>query len=103
MMTCVSCQALAYGYINANVTSVRIDQTTGFGMVIFDQNLNGTRPGCSSTIPNALAFNTNTAAGKAVYALVLSAKLSGTPVNAIGLGTCSVYGNYVEDWDYGLL
>jgi len=70
-------------------------------MVIFDQPVGGSPPGC--VIPaynNALAFSGT--AGKQIMALALLAKASGTPLSVVyGTGTCNSYGSYVEDWAYG--
>src|SRR5262245_51749710 len=82
----LSSQILAAGSINARVTSVRIDQS-GNGMIFFDQNVTNS-PGCViSAYLNALAFNTNTAAGKSIYAMGLAAKAQGSTVVAYGLGS----------------
>jgi hypothetical protein len=94
-------QANAIGsVVNAKVVQVRID-SNGAGMVIFDQPIGGTPPGC--VIPyyaNALAFNGS--AGKQIMALALFAKATNSPLsNVYGTGSCSSYGSYVEDWGYG--
>ena len=102
-LACISLQSFAAGSITAKVLAIRVDQT-GNGMVIFDQNVGGSPPGCvTSTYQKALAFNTNTSAGKAIYAMALSAKAMDSTITANGLGSCSVFGSYVEDWDYGVL
>ena len=51
---------------------------------------------------SALALNSD-AAGKAVLALALAAKAQDSPITVIGLGTCSNFSSYVEDWDYGVI
>lgn len=98
----IPCPVLAAGSISGTVTSIRIDQS-GNGMVFFDKNVSGTPPGCViSAYQNAFAFNTNTAGGKAIYAMVIAAKASGATIVAYGLGTCGTFGSYVEDWDTGV-
>jgi hypothetical protein len=95
----VACAAGAVD--SAKVVQVRIDQD-GKGMVIFDRPMAGTPPGCVvSVYANALAFG-NTPSGRAVMALALTAKTTGSTVTAYGLGTCAVYGSYAEDWNYGV-
>ena len=95
-------QATAAGSISAKVVAIRVDRT-GNGMVYFDQNVGGSPPGCViSAYQSALAFNTNTAGGKAIYALALSAKAMGSTIGVVGLGTCGIFGHSVEDWDYGV-
>jgi hypothetical protein len=94
-------QALGIGALsNVHVTSVRVD-SDGHGIVTFDQPMGGTPPSCViSAYTNALSFGgTN---GKAILALALAAKAQGLTISVYGLGTCSNYGNYVEDWDYGV-
>lgn len=95
-------QALAGGAVTAKVVQVRIDQS-GQGVVTFSQPLSGSTASCAdSGYANALAFNTNTAAGKAIMALALAAKATGDTVSVYGTGTCSIYGNWIEDWSYGV-
>ncbi|HKS72848.1 MAG TPA: hypothetical protein VJQ82_06585 [Terriglobales bacterium] len=82
------------------IVDVRID-STGKGVVFFSANLTG-NPSCvQSGYGNGLAFDANTAGGKAILAFALSAQATGLHMSVFGLGTCSVYGNYVEDWNYG--
>lgn len=101
---CVTLKAEAAGFVLGKVAAVRVDKD-GRGMVIFDRNLSASPASCvSSTYANALAFNSATAAGRAILAMALSAKLSGTNVTAYGTGTCAIYnGSYVEDMDYGIM
>lgn len=98
----VSQVAAAAGTVYSTVVAVRVD-ATGRGMVVFNDNIGGTPPACRhSSYFNALAFDANTAGGKAILALALSAKATGSPVQANGNGTCIAYGGaFVEDWDYG--
>lgn len=92
-------QAHAAGTISSRVLQVRVDQD-GRGMVIFEQPVGGSPASCvGSGYRNMLAFNANTAAGKAIMSLALSAKFSGALVTAYGTGTCDIYGGQaVEDW-----
>jgi len=96
----VSSQASAYGWVaDAKVLQVRVDKN-GKGMVIFDRPMTGSPPGC--VIPyyaNAMAFEGVN--GRAVMAMALAAKAMGSSLTVYGAGTCSVYGSYVEDWEYG--
>lgn len=96
--------AMANGSLaGARVLLVRVDKQ-GQGIVVFDQNVSGTPPPCvSSSYANAMSFDANTSGGKAILAMALSAKASGSVVEAYGTGACSVYGNYVEDMNYGVV
>ena len=104
LCSCLITQALAYGTVNARVTDVRIDQD-GKGMVFFDAAIGASPPGCvNAAYANALAFNTNTAGGRSILAVVLTAKANGNLISAIGTGSCALYGSSsVEDWSYGHL
>lgn len=101
---CVTLKAEAIGYVLGKVSAVRVDKD-GRGMVMFDRNLSSSPASCvSSSYANALAFNSNTAAGRAILAMALSAKMSGGTVSAYGTGACTIYnGSYVEDMDYGIV
>ena len=99
----LSLQANAAGNVDAKVIQVRMDKN-GWGMVIFDQNLGGTQPSCvAAPYANALAFDSNTAGGKAIAAMALTAKATSSPITVYGTGACSVYGAYLEDWSYGVI
>ena len=94
--------AFAAGFVSGTVVSVRVDQT-GHGMVFFSQAVGSAPPSCViSAYANALAFDANTAGGKAVLALALAAKATGAVISASGLGTCAIFSSFVEDWDYGV-
>lgn len=97
-------QAFSYGALsNAKVTQIRIDQD-GKGMVIFDQPIGNTPPNCViAPYANAMAFNATTAGGKAIMAMALTAKTTGTNIVVYGTEACGHYGGYVEDWSYGHL
>ncbi len=90
----------AFGSLgNAKVIQVRVD-ANGSGMVIFDQPMGGSPPGCViSFYNNALSFNAPT--GKSVIALALFSKATGTLLTIYGDGTYGNYGSYVENWAYG--
>lgn len=97
----VSTANAGYAQPNSVVIQVRIDQS-GMGLMFFDKPLIGSPSCIVPAYNNALAFNTNTAGGKAIFALALSAKAAGTPLSvAVGTNTCGVYGSAVEDWYYG--
>jgi hypothetical protein len=102
LSVCISSAAFAAGLVDtAKVIQVRVD-SDGKGMVIFDRPIAGTPPSCViSAYTNALAFS-NTPAGKSVMTLALTAKITGNPISAFGLGTCATYGGFVEDWNYGV-
>ncbi len=84
------------------VVQVRVD-SSGNGIVFFDQLIGGAPATCATpAYNNAFAFNANTAGGKAILALALLAKASGTPLFQVyGSGSCSVYSGTVEDWSWG--
>lgn len=89
---------------NATVVDVRIDHT-GHGFIKFKQPLvdahGSTIPDCTQEqYSNMLAFDVNTAGGKAVMAIALSAKASGRLIHGVGAGKCDIYG-VMEDWSYG--
>jgi hypothetical protein len=101
LLVAISGEANAIGYVtNAYVVYVRVD-ADGKGMVVFNQSIVGTPPGCA--IPyysNSLAFSGP--GGKSIMALALLAKATNTPLAAVyGTGMCNVYGSAVEDWAYG--
>ena len=101
---CISTCAYGAGTVTGKVLAVRVDKT-GKGMVTFDQLLVGTAATCRyPTYHSSLAFDTNTAGGKSVLALVLAARATGESITALSTGDCSIYNNnWVEDWDYGLI
>ncbi len=99
----LSVNALAAGALTAaKVVMVRVDKQ-GQGMLVFDQSVGGTPPSCViAGYVNAMAFDANTSGGKAILAMALAAKASGSSVEVYGTGTCSIYGNYVEDVNSGI-
>jgi ABC-type Na+ efflux pump permease subunit len=85
---------------NVQVVSIRVD-TDGRGIITFSAALGGTPPSCVvSAYTSSVAIDTNTAGGKSALATALTAKAEGSSVWVYGLGSCSVYGNYVEDMAY---
>jgi hypothetical protein len=96
-------QAKGVAY-KATVVDVRIDHT-GHGFIKFKEPLkdahNSSIPDCTQeAYSNMLAFDVNTAGGKAVMAIALAAKSSGKLIHGVGAGKCDVYG-VMEDWSYG--
>jgi hypothetical protein len=92
--------AFAQGMVTGHVVKVRIDQS-GKGFVYFDQNVVGSPSCIMPTYENAFAFDANTAGGKAIMARALAAKAMDDVISVYGSGTCTVYGNWAEDWMYG--
>lgn len=94
--------ANAAGSISGNVTSIRVD-VNGDAMVFFDARTTQTPPSCvGPSYVQAFAFTTTTSAGKAILAMMLTAKVTRAPVLAYGSGRCGVYG-VVEDWSSGFI
>jgi len=89
------------GYVdNFHVEDVRVD-ANGLGFIRFDQPLKGTPATCISGGHTAhLSFDINTAGGKGILSLALSAQASGKAIVARGTGSCDGY-NVVERWSYG--
>jgi hypothetical protein len=50
-----------------------------------------------------MAFDANSAAGRAIYAMALAAKATGSTITVQGKGRCDAFQAYVEDWDYGVM
>jgi hypothetical protein len=101
----VASQAYGIGSVsNAKVIQIRID-LNGRAMIFFDQQIGGTPAACvNDAYNNALGVDASTAGGKAVLSLALTAKTTGSPITAYGLGSCGVYGGTtVETWNHGFL
>jgi hypothetical protein len=98
-----SAYVVASGQINnAKVSYIRID-SDGRGIIFFDQPIGNTPPACViSAYASALSFNSS-GAGKGVLAVALAAKAQDRPMTVYGNGTCSTYGNYVEDVDVAMI
>lgn len=83
------------------IDHVRVDRS-GKGYVMFKQTLRGTPADCVQPgYVNALAFDTNTEGGKAIYSSMLAAFLAQKKVTARGTGTCLIYPNVVEGYEWG--
>lgn len=105
LVSLFSSQVLAIGKAeNAIVSDVRIDRS-GNGIVAFNKAISGTPASCRNAegYANHFSFNTNTEGGRAIYAMVLSAAATRSPITAYGTGTCNEFSNYVESWEYGHL
>ena len=103
-MTLMSASFLlnAAGMANSyEVEYVRVD-TTGLAYVNFKSALINTPASCTEKpgFTHALAFDTNTAGGKSILSVVLTAQASGKLIYALGTGLCDNYG-VIEDWSYG--
>jgi len=102
----LSSSGFANGNIVDYVAQVRVDKS-GAGMVIFKTNLSNS-PTCAlgpgGGMPYALAFDANTAGGKAIQAMATAALLAGKKIEGNGTGFCTIYGGaWAEDWSYGLI
>lgn len=85
---------------NFSVENVRIDKN-GYGFIKFVEALQGTPATCiSGGHTSHLAFDANTAGGRGILSLALSAQAAGKKIYAVGTGTCDQYG-VVESWSYG--
>jgi hypothetical protein len=92
---------VAYSY---HVKEVRVDRS-GLGFISFDRPLkashNSILPTCTQpAYADSLAFNTKTAAGNAILAIALAAKVGNKTLHGVGSGSCSLYG-VMENWNYG--
>lgn len=98
----VAPSARANGTVNnVLIQSLRVD-FDGRGIVVFSAPLGGLPAACTTAgYESALAFDTTSAAGKAVFSLLLAAKLSGARLDVRGSGGCTVYGGVLEDWAWG--
>ncbi len=94
----VDAAGLANGYV---VDYVRVDHT-GLAYVNFTSALINTPASCTESpgFTKALAFDTNTAGGKSILSVVLTAKVTGKTIYAVGTGLCENYG-IMENWSYG--
>lgn len=93
--------ALAVGVADTySVDYVRVD-ANGYGYVQFTTALIGQPAACTQPdYAKVLSFDTNTAPGKAILAIVLQAKASDAKVYAKGTGDCPYYG-VMEKWNWG--
>lgn len=100
-LACAHASAANFGYADTfSVDYVRVDNN-GYGYVQFTAPLAGTPAACTQPdYAKVLSFDTNTAAGKAILALVLQAKATDAKVFAKGTGDCPIYG-VMEKWSWG--
>lgn len=92
--------AWAAGNVLSTIATVRTD-VDGKGIIEFSQTIGGSPPTCVATGFNLMmSFNANTAGGRAILAVALVAKASGSQVLAVGGGTCNLYSNTIEDLVY---
>lgn len=88
---------LADNYV---VHGVRVGQD-GKAYVLFETDLSDAPAQCTASAnKKMLAFDTNTASGRAIMALALSVKASNLTMYARGTGTCSIFST-IEDWSWG--
>ncbi len=84
----LSFQASA-GYVNdAKINQIRV-QTDGSATLMLDRNMSFP-PACVGP-SNAVSFNVNSSAGKAIMEMALSAKERYASVTIEGAGTCSTF------------
>ena len=106
LSTCIAAWAAPAAVSRLTVDVVRVDKS-GKGYVIFDSPLAGDVAACrTSQYTRHLAFDANTAGGKAVLAAALAAKATGATMTAHSAGSCTNYGSAthgVEDWYYGYM
>jgi hypothetical protein len=92
----------AAGAVYAKVAHVRVDRN-GWGIIEFALPISGTPAACrSAPYLSHFSFDSNTAGGKALYAMALSASASGKFLLAYGTGACSEYAGIVESMSYGV-
>jgi hypothetical protein len=101
----LGCGICSYAFANSSVfgtvINVRVD-STGHGMVTFSQTISGSPSCINSAYGNTYAFDGTTAGGRNFLALALASQASGASIAAYGLGTCSTYGGFAEDFYYGV-
>jgi hypothetical protein len=73
-------------------TVIRINvEAPGVAIVTVSGPTSGTWPACASL--QRYAVNASTAAGQAIYAAILSAKMAGQKITVTGAGNCSIWGD----------
>jgi len=104
LLICGIATSAAAGTATDAVVAIRVD-STGKGLVQFASPVVSLAACCTGTAcsTTSLAFDTNTAGGKAILTLVTSAKLSNKKVQATGSGACSIYPGAAEDFSAGVL
>lgn len=90
------------------VKRVRVDAHDPNGFQRAWVEFNGTITNSPSCVTNAghkkrFGIRLDTPDGRAAYSMVLSALNTGSTMLVIGLGTCTIYNNIIEDWHYGYL
>lgn len=97
----MSSQAIASS-VAGKITQVRIDHD-GKGMITFDTLITGSPACIHPTYRSSFAFDATKASGKAIMAVALTAKATGSTVAAYGTGACTTYGGaWAEDWGHGV-
>ena len=89
----------AQGY---EVQYVRVD-ASGKGFVNFKKALYTTSTCANAGYENALAFDTNTAGGKSILSVVLTAQASNRTITASGTSSCNIYSGTIQDWGWGFM
>ena len=101
----MSSEVFSVGLVNNfYVDRIRIDND-GKGYVRFTKELqghDGEPAACAGNHPSHLAFDSNTAGGKAILSIVMTAQASSKKISARGTGACSIYTG-VEDWHWGVI
>ena len=106
ILALLGCSICSYAFANSSVygtvINIRVD-STGHGMVTFNATISGS-PSCinSAAYGNAYAFDATTDGGRSFLELALASQASGASIAAYGLGTCSTYGGFAEDFYYGV-
>lgn len=94
--------AHAAGTVTTMIAKVRAD-SDGRGVLEFAHPVGGTPPGCvAAGYGSMMAFNANTVGGRAILAIALAAKVSGSQVHVSGAGVCTHFVNVMEDVGYVL-
>ena len=89
--------AFASGSVDGKVKKIRVD-TSGQTMIYFDKEISISGANCRGVAYKyVFAIDTNTDAGKAALSVALAAKLSSTPVEAVGKMNCNIYGDGVAE------
>jgi hypothetical protein len=75
------------GWTSGQIKSIVITKNN---ILIFDSGIKNQPPNCQ-TVPNQWVVDLNTAGGKAIYALILSAQAQGKEVIVVGQNSCAVW------------
>lgn len=99
---CLSAGAMAGGSsITSKVKEVHVRASDGLQWIVMATPPSG-RPDCGSRQPYYMIKDEHSDAGKAQFAMLLSAQLSGIPVTVDGAGVCSRWGDG-EDIEHVML